>query len=257
MAGISDWWRRRRGELADSDGSPLGGWGLGIATLVGGAVILLGVLFALLIMLAPRPAAAQELADFDYENLSFRGVAVDVGYIVPSRVEPTGSFGARADLGFLGPGVRITAGFNRWSSRLKAREVRLLEQQVEELILEQTGDSVSVDLDEITWSDVAFNADAHVVWSIPLGLLTYAGAGGTAHVLRGGGRAIEDTFVEDLLDSVRAGVNLHGGLELPMGERARFLSEVSYELMENLAYFQFKVGGQYMFGGTPPGEGAR
>ena len=65
-------------------------------------------------------------------------------------------------------------------------------------------------------SDVVMSLDAQVVWRVPYGLLTYAGVGASAHVLNGGGPAVDGTFVEDLLDSVTAGFNLHGGLEYPM-----------------------------------------
>ncbi len=258
MTRFSDGWKKRKKELEDSDGSPRGGAGLSVAAIVGGAVVLLGVLFALLILLGARPLAAQELADFDYENLSFRGISADVGYIYPSRVESTNSFGARVDLGFLGPGVRVTTGFNRWSSFLRAGEVRRLEEQLEELVFEQTGEVTTVDLGRITWSDVAFNGDAHVLWSVPPGFYTYTGLGATAHILRGGGQAIDDTFVADLLNSVRAGVNVHGGVEVPVYERFRVVGEARYELTENLRYLQLKVGGQLMFGGDrTPAAGPR
>jgi hypothetical protein len=153
------------------------------------------------------------------------------------------------DLGYLGPGVRVTVGFNRWSSFLTRAEVGKLETQLAELIARETeGPPPDINLGRISWSDAAFNADAHFVWQVPLGLLTYAGLGGTAHVLRGGGEAIEDTFVEDLLDSVRAGVNVHGGVEYPIHQRFRLLGEARYELLENLSYLQLRVGGQIMFG---------
>lgn len=213
----------------------------------GGAAVALAA--GALLLGNPGAAQGQELADFDYENLSFRGVGLDFGYMTSPRVESTGTFGARADLGFLGPGVRVTAGFTRWSSFLKASEVRTLEERVEELILEQTGTETSVNLGRISWSDVAFHADAHVLWRIPtVGVYTYLGAGGTAHVLRGGGEAIEDTFVEDLLDSIRAGLNLHGGVEFPFHPRFRAYGESRLEFLENLRYLQVKVGGQFMIG---------
>lgn len=251
MAGWADRWRRRRTEMGDAEHGAKGAQGLSMAAIVGGAVVLLGVLFALLIILGARPVAAQGLADFDYENLSFRGVAMDVGYIIPSRVESTTSFGVRADLGFLGPGVRITTGLSRWSSFLTREEVGRLESQLERLIEDQRegeGEPISVDLGRISWSDVALSTDAHVIWQVPFGVLTYTGLGATAHVLRGGGAAIEDTFVEDLLDSVRAGINAHAGLELPVHRRLRLLGEVRYELLENLSYVQLRAGGQIMFG---------
>ena len=79
-------------------------------------------------------AAAQDLADFDYVNLSFRGLGLETGYIWPTRVEPTSTFGIRMDLGYLGPGVRIVPGITYWSSRMQLDEVRELELRVEDLI---------------------------------------------------------------------------------------------------------------------------
>ena len=53
------------------------------------------------------PAAAQDLADYDYENLSFRGIGFDWGFIWPTKVTSTATYSVRADLGFLGPSVRL------------------------------------------------------------------------------------------------------------------------------------------------------
>lgn len=241
---------RARGASDERRGGPADG-GIGVPALVGGGVVLLAVLFAVvLLLLAARPAEGQDLADFDYENLSFRGVMLDVGYMAASRVESTSTFGARVDLGLLGPGVRVTAGFNRWSSFLDASEVGRLEQRLEALIFQQSGEAVDVDLGDISWSDVAIHADAHLLWSLPLGLFSYAGLGASAHVLRGGGAAIDDTFVEDLLNSIRAGINVHAGLEYPIHPRFHVVTEGRFELLENLRYLQIRLGGQFNFG--PP-----
>ena len=210
-----------------------------------------GILLAAFAVGAPAGAGAQSLADFDYENLSFSGVMLDGGYISSSRIESTSSFGGRVDLGLLGPGVRVVTGFNHWSSKLADKEVRDLESKLESLIQDETGGPVPVDLGEIGWSDVALYGDLHFLWSIPMGLLTYAGLGATAHVLRGSGPAIDDTFVDDLLDSVRAGVNVHGGLEVPMGRRFRVVGEARYEVLEDLSYLQLRLGGQLVFGSSP------
>lgn len=244
--GILDRSRRRRPEGApDGKGAP------GIPALVGGAVVLLGVLFAVLfILLGARPAAAQTLADYDYDNLSVQGVMGDVGYLWGSRVEPTATWGGRVDLGLLGPGVRATVGFNRWSSFLVRSEVRRLEVKLEELIEEQTGMVVPVSLGDISWSDVAIHGDVHVMWEVPFGAFTYAGLGGSAHILRGGGDAIEGTFVEDLLNSIRAGINAHAGLEVPVHRRVRVVGEARFEVLENLRYGQLRLGGQFNFGGA-------
>jgi hypothetical protein len=209
----------------------------------------------LLPLAAPSAGAAQGLADFDPENLSFQGMMLDVGYVSSSRIESTSSLGGRMDLGLLGPGVRVVTGFNHWSSRLVDREVQELESKLESFILDETGGQTEVDLAEIRWSDVALYGDVHFLWWVPLNLLTYAGLGATAHVLRGSGPAINDTFVDDLLDSVRAGFNVHGGLELPLGERFRIVGEGRYELLEDLRYFQLRIGGQLVFGALAPRQG--
>ncbi len=206
------------------------------------------VAVATLNVLTPTPAEGQGLADFDYENLSFQGVMLDAGHVSSSRVKSTASFGGRFDLGLLGPGVRVVAGFNHWSSTLVDRQVSEFESRLEALIRDETGGMAAVDLGEIGWSDVALSGDAHFLWQVPFGLLTYAGLGLTAHVLRGSGAAIADTFVDDLLDSVRAGLNVHGGLEVPFHQRFRVVGETRYELLDDLSYLQLRVGGQFIFG---------
>lgn len=198
---------------------------------------------------------AQSLADFDYENLSFRGFAPEWGYIWPDRVEPTQSFGVRLDLGYLGPGLRIAPSVTYWKSTFRATEVRELEDRVASLIQEQTGQPApAVNLGVIDWSDLALAVDGHVVWRIPYGVLTFVGLGASAHVINGAGAAIDGTFIEDLLDSVTAGVNGHAGIEYPVVQRFRLYAQGRYEVMGDLRYSQIRIGGQFMLGGAAPGE---
>ncbi|TVP55034.1 MAG: hypothetical protein EA351_11705 [Gemmatimonadales bacterium] len=241
--------------LLDRPGSRDSGGGLTVAARVlGAAVVILGVVFALLLLLGAAPLKAQGLADFDYENLTFRGLMLDAGYVMPDGVENTRSLGARLDLGFLGPGVRVTTGFSRWSSRLDRERVRSLEESLESLVFDQTGEEVEVDLGRITLTDFAMNADVHMIWSVPLGVLTYAGVGGTAHVMQGGGESIEDTFVDDLLDQIRAGFNVHAGVELPVAAGFRVVGEGRWEFVQNSPYLQVRIGGQYLWGPRMSGE---
>ena len=64
-------------------------------------------LLLLLLLLLPARAAAQGLADYDYENLQFRGLGVEFGRVWPTETQSAYSFGIRADMGFVGPHVRI------------------------------------------------------------------------------------------------------------------------------------------------------
>lgn len=214
---------------------------------------------AVLLPLLPvgAPASAQDLADFDYENLSFRGVGLEWGYLWPSTVETDPTFGVRFDLGYLGPSVRLTPSITYWESKMTSAEVRTLEARVEEFANRDRpvgSEPVAIDLGQIMRRDLALGLDGHVVWSIPLGLLSYTGAGVSAHLLNGGGEAVEGTFVEDLLDSVSAGVNLHAGLEYPVSSRLRFYTSARHEWLGDLRWFEVRFGTQVMFGPSLPGE---
>lgn len=206
----------------------------------------------------PAPVTAQDLADLDYEHLEFRGIGFEAGYLFPTRVEQTESYTLRLDFGYLGPGLRIVPSFTYWSSPFQASEVTTLEDRVADLVSRQTGSlPPSVDLGTIEWTDYSLGLDAHVVWAVPFNVLTYAGLGVSGHVLDGSGPAIEGTFIEDLLDSVSAGFNLHLGLEYPLTDRFRIHSQGRYEIIEDMQYFQIRLGGQFLWGNLVPGEERR
>mgnify|MGYP002623694801 FL=1 len=201
-------------------------------------------------------ASAQDIADIDYEHLSFRAIAPEVGYLWPNRIEPTESFGIRVDMGYMGPGLRVTPSLTYWSSRWKDAEVAEFAERVAQLVADQTGGPPpALDLGTIDYSDLAIGVDAHVVWEVPFDLLTYGGLGFAAHFVDGDGAAINGTFVEDLIDSVEPGFNLHVGAEYPVTERMRLYTVGRYEVMPDLQYFQVRVGWQFMFAPNAPGEG--
>ena len=201
------------------------------------------------------PVGAQEIPDFDYEHLSFRGFGVDFGYIYPDRVEPTEVYGLRFDLGYAGPGLRIVPSVSYWTSPLEAAEILEFTNRLESLVETQTGNPTVLDLGVIDYTDVAVTVDGHIVWELPLDLLTFGGLGVTAHIIDGAGPAIDDTFVEDLLDSVTAGFNLHLGAEYPLTDSFRMYTTGRYEVLPDLRYFRLQGGFQIMTGPNAPGEG--
>jgi len=216
----------------------------------------LGVAMAL-VALAPAGLVAQEdVADIDYENLTFRGIGIEVGRMWPNRVENTTSVGVRFDLGYAGPGLRILPSLSYWSADLESGEVAEFEDRIATLVARQTGGArPPLDLGTIEYSDFAIGLDAQVVWEVPFDLLTYGGLGLTAHIINGSGDAIDGTFVEDLIDSVEPGFNLHVGAEYPVTERTRLYTVGRYEVIPDLRYFQLRVGWQFMIGPNAPGEG--
>jgi hypothetical protein len=198
---------------------------------------------------------AQDVANIDYEYLSLRGFGFEVGYLRPNRVEPTATYGVRLDLGYAGPGLRVTPSVTYWRSRLRAEEILEFENRVADLVAAQNdGVRPTLVLGEIRYSDITLGLDTHVVWRLPLGLLTFGGLGVTAHVIDGDGDAIEGTFVEDLLDSVEPGFNLHLGAEYPVTNDMRVYTIGRYEVMPDLQLFNVRIGWQIMTGPNAPGE---
>jgi hypothetical protein len=202
------------------------------------------------------PASGQGLADYDYDQLSFRGVGFDVGYIFPDRVEDAVQYGLRVDLGYLGPGVRIIPRFAYFSSTMTGPEVNTLEERVADLVFQQNPLSPrpQVDLGEITWAALSAGLDAQLVWRVKFGFLTYLGGGVAAHFQNGSGASIDGTFVEDLLDSTVAGANVHAGFEVPLGSLVRLYGDARYEFMGDLRFPAVRAGLQFMTGRRAPGE---
>jgi opacity protein-like surface antigen len=194
--------------------------------------------------LTPWSAGAQNLADYDYENLSFRGAGVDVGYIWPTKVSATSQYSLRIDLGYLGPGLRIAPTISYWSSEFRRSELEKLATQLEQLpVLQQQGVDIDAeDLGTVEWSDLSVGVDAQMVWTTAKELLTFVGANLSLHTLNGSGDAIGDTFIEDLLDSTTAGLAVLAGVEYPVAPQVRVYGEARYTLVSDVRYPGLRVG---------------
>jgi hypothetical protein len=189
------------------------------------------------------PADAQSIADYDYANLTFRGIGFDYGYIWPTKVQSTSMYSLRVDLGYLGPGVRIAPSISYWSSEFERSELERLANRLNDI------PGVAVDADDlgpISWRDIALSVDAQLVWTVPFRAFTYIGAGAGLHVLNGSGSAFEDTFVDDLLDSTSGAVAAMVGLEFQPLDYLRLYGEGRYTLMSDVRYPGFRVGAALM-----------
>ena len=213
-----------------------------------------GIAFVLVALAVPGRMVGQRLDEFDYENLSFRGVMLEGGYLWADNAENTSSLALRFDLGYLAPGFRLVPGVSYWSSELDRGQVVDLQNRLNELVVAQGGAPDAIQLGTIDRRDVALTLDGHFVWAVPFGLVSFAGAGLSAHFLDGSGTDIDDTFIEDLLDSVQAGVNVHLGLELSLHDRIKIYGSPKFELLGDLTYFEFRVGAHILWGGLAPGE---
>lgn len=215
-----------------------------------------GAAFLIVACIQPVDSCGQELADYDYENLSLRGITFEAGHVYASNIEDADIVGVRLDLGFLGPGFRLLSGISYWTSTMARAQVDRFESRLDALNESQGGISPpgGFNLGIIDRSDVIVSLDGHYMWAIPLGLFFWAGAGLSAHFLDGSSPGFEDTFLEDLLSSVGAGLNFHGGLEYPISERIRMYGSSKFELLENLNYLELRAGLRLIWGGLVQGE---
>jgi hypothetical protein len=203
----------------------------------------------LLLAAASGPAAmqapAQTLADYDYVNLEFRGVGLDLGHLWADKVRNTTLYSVRVDLGYLGPGVRIIPSISYWRSEFTSQELDRLAARIGETA--GVGELTGEDLGPIQWSDLSLSLDGHFVWNTPFRILTFLGAGFGLHAMNGQGDAIRGTFVEDLLDSIAASLAPIAGFEFEPMSRLRVYTEGRYTIMNSIQYVSARAGLQFMF----------
>jgi hypothetical protein len=211
--------------------------------------------FAVLaVALAPAPAGAQQWEDYDYENLEFRGIGLDFGAVWPANVDRTLSFGIRADMGFVGPGVRIAPAIRFWSSTVDEAEVERLADQIRRLCERQAGAVCPpFELGEIERSDLELAVDAHYLFPTGYTIQPYLGGGLGIHLLNGRGESIDKTFVEDLLDTVSPALNVVGGIHLPLGSAIEMMTEGRFVLVSDVRYASVLVGATWILP-SPPGN---
>ena len=199
---------------------------------------------------APVRVAAQTLADYDYENLQFRGIGPVVGWIVPTELEPTVSYGIHADLGFVGPNVRIVPSIRFWASELRQPQLDRLSEQIVQLCEKQATQCPALNLGEVQRSDLELSTEAHYIFAPWTPVSLYAGGGLSLHLLNGRGELIDDTFVEDLLDTVAPGFNLLVGSFIPLG-KIRLVGEARAVLTSDVQYVNLSLGGVWSLPSPP------
>ncbi|HEX2208119.1 MAG TPA: hypothetical protein VHG93_10590 [Longimicrobium sp.] len=197
------------------------------------------------VLLAPCTARAQDMADYDYENLVFSGVGAHLMGVFPARTDPALGLNVRVDLGLLGPNVRISPGLTYWSSQLRASEVERMESRIEDACDRGGVPCPGIELGGVEVSDFSLNVDAHYLWTTDYFVEPYAGVGVSLHLLNGSGEFVDDTFIEELLDAIAPGLDLVGGLEFPVAGNLRVLGETRAVLTGNTRYVSVSVGGAW------------
>jgi hypothetical protein len=124
-----------------------------------------------------------------------------------------------------------------WSSSLRDSEVNRLADQIRRLCERQVNANCpAFALGEIERSDLELGTDAHYLFPTGYTVEPYLGGGLSLHLLNGRGDAIDDTFVEDLLDTVAPGLNLVGGVNVPLGSALQLVGETRLVLVSDVRY---------------------
>lgn len=212
----------------------------------GGVVAL--VVGAGVFALSSSSAAAQGLADYDYDNLRLRGVGAEAFYVSANGVDETIGFGARIDLGFLGPRIRLVPRFAFWDSELEQVELDSLATRLEDLVAEQNPGQPRpvIDLGAVDRDALIFGTDLHWLPVVDEPLRPYLGVGAEVYVLSGSGDAIDGTFVDDGLDLVTAGGSGVAGLEYGFRGGLTLYGELRGSLVADVRSVALTAGVAYL-----------
>lgn len=157
---------------------------------------------------------AQGILDqFSYEGLAFSGIGLDIGGAASDRLTSELTGGLRVDYGYFAPNIRLMFGASYLQGDFDRDEITRFEQRLEAVVTDPENNA-SVVVGAITWIDVALDMDLQYVPGGSSPVRPYGGVGLGVHIRNGSGAAIEDTFIEDALDTIAAGLNLSAGLEV-------------------------------------------
>lgn len=194
------------------------------------------------LMAVASPAAAQDLDEYDYDNLGLRGIGVEVLYVDPTQNEGSVGIGGRLDLGFLGPNVRLMPRFGYWKADVNASSVLELQTQLEAVSGLEPG---TINLGQIQRSAWIVGADLHYVASVAQ-VSPYVGVGIDVYALNDDGDAIAGTFLDDAV--VTAGVSAVGGVELALSPGWSAYGEFRATAVTDASSLGGAFGVMYRFG---------
>jgi hypothetical protein len=204
------------------------------------SLALISVLFAGA-LLGADDVTAQNLEDYDYENLSLRAIGVDVVWANAKDAKGTVGFGIRADLSPLGPQVRVVPRFAYWKADIEEQAVAKFEENLEGLC---TPPGCNIDLGNMQRNYWILGFDLQWVLSNPL-IAPYLGVGADLYILDDSGQAIKGTFLDDAV--VTAGLSAVGGVQFDPGKHLRLYADVRGTLVTSASNLAVYAGVAYRF----------
>jgi hypothetical protein len=205
-----------------------------------------GISIGCLLLLAASPARGQTfLEEFSYDGLRFTGVGVEAGAVFSNSITTELIGGLRADLGVIAPRVRVVVGGSYFKGSFKPDRIARFEQRLQEVLTSCACDSLSIG--NITQSNIELFLALQYLFPSLGRVQAYAGAGFSAHIRNGDGAVIKDTFVEDALDTVAAGLDGSVGLEVGVIRGVAVLAELRGVLTSELQSLSARGGLMFRF----------
>ena len=205
---------------------------------------LTAAILASFVMLAVWPsgrlAAQGVLNEFSYDNLKLSGIQVDVGVLGATQLKGTTVGGVRFDYGRIAPKVRLLLGLSYFRSDFDQEALNRFEARLDSFVNPGVPDSVSVG--QVRLGDIVGDVDFQFVFPQGRGITAYVGTGVSIHVRNGSGDLINETFVEDALDVVTAGLNGTIGFEFNLSRVWRFTLDGRGVLSSGLSTASLRTG---------------
>jgi hypothetical protein len=205
---------------------------------------------ALLLSASPpvRLSAQGFLSKFSYDNLKPSALQLDLGPVGGNNIRGTLTGGLRLDYGFIAPHIRLLLGASYFKADFSSAARARFEDRLR-TIVNDPDSNFAINLGRITWSDVTGDVDLQYVLPQGHAVTTYLGIGLGAHIRHGSGPAINDTFVQDALNSITAGLNGTIGVEVG-AKRWRFTLEGRGVLSSGVSTVSLRSGLMYRWAGT-------
>jgi hypothetical protein len=204
-------------------------------------MILATVVLSVAALMGAPTAAAQNRADYDYENLRLRAIGVDLVWANAKDAKGAVGFGVRADLGPLGPHVRVVPRFAHWKADIEDEAVRKFENNLEDLC---TPPGCNIDLGDMQRNYWIVGLDLQWTLENPL-ISPYLGAGADLYILDDSGQAIKGTFLDDAV--VTAGISGVGGVQFDPGKHLRLYVDLRGTLVTSASNIAVYAGLAYRF----------
>jgi len=192
-------------------------------------------------LLGAGDASAQNLEEYDYENLRLQAIGVDMVWANAKDAKGAVGFGIRADLSPLGPQVRVVPRFAYWQADIEEQAVAKFEENLEELC---TPPGCNIDLGDLQRNYWILGFDLQWVLSNPL-IAPYVGVGADLYILDDSGQAIAGTFLDDAV--VTAGLSAVGGVQFDPGKHLRLYVDVRGTLVTSASNLAVYAGVAYRF----------